>query len=78
MDTYYELLDQESGMLLKEYETEDAAWADLRQFAVEHGDDSIRGLVLLRVTADKPSLVAMGEDLTTRAIREWSGARQSA
>lgn len=78
MDTYYELLDQESGMLLKEYDTEDAAWSDLHQFAAEHGDDSIRGLVLLEVTADNPSLVSMGEDLTTRATRAWSGARQSA
>ena len=78
MNTYYELLDQESGMLLKEYETERAAWEDLHQFAAEHGHEAIRGLVLLKVTRDKPSLVAMGEDLVSRATREWSGARQSA
>lgn len=78
MNTYYELLDQESGMLLKEYEIEDDAWEDLHQFAAEHGHNSIRGLVLLKVSLDKPSLVAMGEDLATRATREWSGTRQSA
>lgn len=78
MNTYYELLDQESGMLLKEYETEDAAWEDLRQFAAEHGHDSVSGLALLKVTRDKPTLVAMGDDLASRATREWSGARQSA
>ena len=70
MTTYFELFDQTSGMLLKEYETEDAAWEDLHQFATEHGHDAVSGLALLKVSTDKPSLVAMGEDLVSRATCE--------
>lgn len=70
MDTYFELFDQASGTLLKEYDTESAAWEDLRLFAAEHGNDGISGLALLQVSMGKPSLVAMGDDLVHRATCE--------
>ncbi len=69
MDEFYELLDQKSGTLLKEYETEQAALRDLRAFSHEHGRDSLRGLALLRVVNDDSTLVAMDVDLIEHVKR---------
>ncbi|MFT4038908.1 MAG: hypothetical protein QM692_12060 [Thermomicrobiales bacterium] len=63
MDIYYELFDHASATLLKEYDSEIAAWDDLRAFLDIHGIASLEGLALLRVTDSVPKLVAMDADL---------------
>jgi hypothetical protein len=66
MSIYYELLDKESGTLLNEYETEAAALDDLRAFGLQHGQDQLQGLALLRVSDEQPKLVAMDQELIAR------------
>ncbi len=65
MNVYIELLDMASGMMLKAYDTEADAFEDLTAFGCEHGNDHLRGLALLRVFDDRPSLIAMDDDLIT-------------
>jgi hypothetical protein len=65
MKVYFELLDTASGMMLKAYDTEAEALEDLRAFGREHGKDQLRGLALLRVVDDRPSLIAMDDQLVT-------------
>lgn len=66
MDTYFELLDEETGTLLKEYASEVEALDDLWEFGQEHGPDQLHGLALLRVRGDLPTLLAKGETLIER------------
>jgi hypothetical protein len=65
MTVYFEVLDTASGMMLKAYDTEAEALADLRAFGREHGQDQLQGPALLRVSNDRPSLMAMDDDLIT-------------
>jgi hypothetical protein len=69
MSTYFELLDRASGTMLKDYDTEADALEDLRAFGLEHGQAQLQGLALLRVSDDRPVLVAMEADLVARVAQ---------
>jgi len=66
MHTYFELLDEETGTLLKEYGSELEALDDLWAFGQDHGASALAGLALLVVRDDQPELVAKGETLVAR------------
>lgn len=63
MNVYFELLDTESGTLLKDYDTEIDALNDLQAFGREHGPEQLKGLALLRISNDLPSLIARDDAL---------------
>lgn len=77
MSTYFELLDRESGTMLKDYATEADALEDLRAFGREHGQAQLRGLALLRVSDDRPSLLAMDDDLIALVAQSETIIRQA-
>ncbi len=55
--------------MLKDYDTEADALEDLRTFGREHGQAQLQGLALLRVSDDRPVLVAMDDDLIARVAQ---------
>jgi hypothetical protein len=77
MSTYFELLDRASGTMLKDYDTEAEALDDLRAFGREHGQAQLQGLALLRISDDRPVLVAMDDDLITRVAQSEAITRRA-
>jgi hypothetical protein len=69
MDRYFELIDRASGTMLKDYGTELEALRDLKAYGREHGQEGLKGLALLLVENDRPSLVAMEDELIARVER---------
>lgn len=63
MDTFYEVLDIESGMILKEFDTLPEALSDLRRQLFYSDPAGILELALLRVEGERSTLVAMQEGL---------------
>jgi hypothetical protein len=72
MDRYFELIDRASGTMLKDYGTEMEALRDLKAFGREHGREGLKGLALLLVEDDRPTLVAMEDELIARVERSES------
>ena len=63
MSTFYELLDIESGMPLREFDTLDEALRELRHELLGRDPEALLELALLKVVSDKTSLVAMETEL---------------
>lgn len=66
MAVFFQLMDKTSGNVIRDYDTEDEALAELREVAQNYGPDDIRGLALLKFEDGHPTLVAMDDDLIAR------------
>jgi hypothetical protein len=63
---FFQLMDQSTGNVILEYDTEEAALVELREVARGAGRDEIRGLALLKFQDGRPALVAAGDELIAR------------
>ncbi len=72
MAIFFQLLDRTSGNVIRDYDTEDDAFDELRDVAQNYGQDEIRGLALLKFEDGRPTLVAMYDELIARlTVNPW-------
>jgi hypothetical protein len=67
MHSYVQLFDLLSGNVIADFPDERAAWAALRQAALEFGAAELNGLGLTQMRNGRPTLLAMEDELVRRA-----------
>jgi hypothetical protein len=70
MNTYYELFDLESGIVIEDFDLKSDAIEALVLVVERHGFPAIGTYALTRVESGKPVLIAMQEELVARVERD--------
>jgi hypothetical protein len=66
MTSFVPLFDFECGDFFAEFASEEEAWDELRQWAEESGLEDLHGLGLMQTQDEKPTLIAMEDELVQR------------
>lgn len=75
MKRFYEIIDGSTGNVIKDFPSEETAFAELTIIVETYGEAEIKDLVLMRFDDGQPSLVAAEEDLVSLLAAEATRRR---